>query len=98
MAIGSVAHQPECERGLIYEPNLAAILMGPKYLCNKVANADLITSCDNEVVGALVFGETDVTVATLKCLVSHTKSKTCASGSQLSTTCVVAHDVDPSVV
>ena len=52
------------KKGLIFELELAAVLMGLATLCASIRNADVIVFCDNEaVVGALVSGRSDIPIA-----------------------------------
>ena len=55
---------PGSKKGLIFELELAAVLMGLSGLCSSIRRADVIIFCDNEaVVGALVSGKSDVPIA-----------------------------------
>ena len=52
------------KKGLIFELELAAVLMGLTALCSSIHKADVIVFCDNEaVVGALVSGRSDIPLA-----------------------------------
>ena len=52
------------KKGLIFELELAAVLMGLRTLCASIRNADVVVFCDNEaVVGALVCGRSDIPIA-----------------------------------
>ena len=57
---------PGSKKGLIFELELAAVLMGLSGLCSNIRRADVIIFCDNEaVVGALVSGKSDVPIASV---------------------------------